>query len=49
MREDDRVRIRHMIDASEEIAGFMRGRERSLCDGHPDALAEEGKSDGGAS
>jgi uncharacterized protein with HEPN domain len=28
MRDNDRVRVRHMIDAADAIAGFMAGRQR---------------------
>lgn len=29
MRKDDRVRLRHMLDAAEEAIGFAQGRKRS--------------------
>jgi|SRR5882672_4485037 len=32
MRDDDRVRLAHMIDAADAIAGFMGGRDRSDLD-----------------
>jgi uncharacterized protein with HEPN domain len=28
MREDDRIRIQHMIEAATEVARFISGRER---------------------
>lgn len=33
MREDDRVRILHMIDAAESVTRFVAGRERADLDG----------------
>jgi uncharacterized protein with HEPN domain len=32
MREDDRVRVKHMIDAAESIAQFIDGRVRADLD-----------------
>ena len=32
MREDDRVRVKHMIDAAESIARFIEGRVRADLD-----------------
>ncbi len=32
MREDDRVRVKHMIDAAESIAQFIHGRARADLD-----------------
>lgn len=32
MRPDDAIRIRHMIEAGEAIAGFLEGRERADLD-----------------
>ena len=29
MREDDRIRIRHMLDAANEAMSFIKGRKRS--------------------
>ena len=29
MREDDRIRVRHMIDAAEQLARFISGRGRA--------------------
>lgn len=33
MRDDDRVRIRHMVDAAETLGQFMAGRKREDLDG----------------
>ena len=32
MFDEDRVRIRHMLDAAEEVIGFISGRERADLD-----------------
>ncbi|MBN1945333.1 MAG: DUF86 domain-containing protein [Bradymonadales bacterium] len=32
MREDDRIRVQHMIEAAQEVARFIAGRERSDLD-----------------
>jgi uncharacterized protein with HEPN domain len=32
MREDDRIRIRHMVEAAEAIVRFISGRERKEID-----------------
>jgi uncharacterized protein with HEPN domain len=34
MRDEDSVRIGHMLDAAEEIVGFTSGRDRSDLDGN---------------
>jgi len=43
MRKDDRIRLRHMLDAAREAVGFARGRSRA--DLHRDRMlaTEEGK------
>jgi uncharacterized protein with HEPN domain len=33
MLDEDRVRIGHMLDAAEEVVGFVSGRQRSDLDG----------------
>jgi uncharacterized protein with HEPN domain len=32
MREDDRIRLRHMLDAAREASGFIEGRKRDDLD-----------------
>lgn len=32
MREDDKIRIQHMIDGSRDVASFIAGRERAELD-----------------
>ena len=32
MRDDDRIRVRHMIDAAEAVAEFITGRQRADLD-----------------
>ena len=32
MLDEDRIRIRHMLDAAEEVIGFTSGRERADLD-----------------